>query len=114
MELIPSSLTGAPPHTPPPPGAYAPSPNAYGRPPSPYGYGAGVSTRSRIVAGVLGILLGPIGVHRFYLGYTGIGILQIVLSIITGGVAGLWGFIEGILILATRDWRDVDGLPLRD
>ena len=71
------------------------------------------SGRSRIVAGVLGIVLGGIGVHRFYLGSVGIGILQIILTIITFGIAGLWGFIEGIIILAGGNWRDSSGKPLR-
>lgn len=77
-------------------------------------YPEGVSSRSRWVAGVLGVLLGPLGVHRFYLGFTGIGVLQIVLTFLTGGIAGLWGFIEGILCLTTGQWRDVDGLLLRE
>ena len=72
------------------------------------------SWRNRWVAGVLGVLLGPLGVHRFYLGYTGIGVLQIVLSLCTMGIAGVWGFVEGILLLVSRQMRDVNGLPLRE
>ena len=74
---------------------------------------AGVSSRSRIVAALLGIFLGSLGAHRFYLGYITIGIVQIVLTFVTFGLAGLWGFVEGILCL-TGHVRDVDGLPLRD
>ena len=76
-------------------------------------YPRGVSSRSKVAAGVLGILLGWLGVHRFYLGSVGIGILQILVTLVTGGVGGIWGFIEGILCL-TGQMRDVDGLPLRD
>lgn len=72
-----------------------------------------VSSRHRVVAGLLGIILGAFGVHRFYLGFIGIGLLQIFLTFITYGLAGIWGFIEGILCL-TGQMRDVDGLPLRD
>jgi TM2 domain-containing membrane protein YozV len=72
-----------------------------------------VSSRHKVVAGVLGIFLGPFGVHRFYLGFIGIGLLQMFLTIITFGWAGIWGIIEGILCL-TGQMRDVDGLPLRD
>jgi TM2 domain-containing membrane protein YozV len=68
--------------------------------------------RSKIVAGVLGIVLGGFGVHRFYLGYTGIGIIQLIVTIITCGVGALWGFIEGILILCDVINRDADGKPL--
>ena len=71
------------------------------------------SEKSRIVAGVLGIVLGGLGIHRFYLGSVGIGILQIILSIITLGIAGLWGFIEGVIILAGGKWRDSSVKPLR-
>ena len=55
--------------------------------------------KSKLVAGILGILVGGLGVHRFYLGYIGIGIAQIVVTCITCGAGALWGFIEGILIL---------------
>ncbi|MBG82648.1 MAG: TM2 domain-containing protein [SAR202 cluster bacterium] len=71
------------------------------------------SEKSRVVAGVLGIVLGGIGVHRFYLGSVGIGILQIILTIITFGIAGIWGFIEGVIILAGGKWRDSSGKALR-
>lgn len=71
------------------------------------------SGKSRLTAGLLGIFLGSIGVHRFYLGNIGIGILQIVLSLVTFGIAGLWGFIEGIIIVAGGNWKDARGRPLR-
>lgn len=73
----------------------------------------GYSWRLRWVAGLLGLLLGPWGVHRFYLGFTGIGFLQIIVTIVTFGVGGLWGMIEGALCFAGAI-HDVDGLPLRD
>ena len=73
----------------------------------------GFSSKSRLVAGILGVLLGSIGVHRFYLGNVGIGILQIFVSLITLGVGSLWGFIEGIIILAGGNWKDARGQPLK-
>ncbi len=72
-----------------------------------------VSKRNKWVAGLLGVFLGEFGIHRFYLGYTGMGILQIVLTIITFGIAGVWGFVEGFLCFFGA-MRDVDGLPLQD
>ncbi|MDN5633634.1 TM2 domain-containing protein [Bifidobacterium mongoliense] len=72
--------------------------------------------RSRIAAGVFALTLGWAGVHRFYLGYTAIGIAQISVTIITFGIGWIWAIIEGILIL-TRDRRfltDATGRPLRD
>lgn len=72
-------------------------------------------TKSKLAAGLLGIFLGGWGVHRFYLGYIGIGIAQIIVTIITCGIGGLWGFIEGILILTGSILQtDADGRPLRE
>ena len=71
--------------------------------------------KSKVAAGILGILVGGLGIHRFYLGYVGIGILQIVVTILTCGAGSLWGFIEGILILCgTTITTDADGVPLTD
>jgi TM2 domain-containing membrane protein YozV len=76
--------------------------------------------RSRVVAGLLGVFFGYLGVHRFYLGYTEIGLLQLALflglSLLTCGLAApfvvLWGLIEGIVILAGGFDRDADGRAL--
>ena len=70
--------------------------------------------KSKIVAGLLGIFVGEFGIHRFYLGYTTIGIIQIVVTILTLGIGGLWGFIEGILILVGNINKDAQGRPLKD
>ena len=66
--------------------------------------------KSRIAAGLLNIFLPGIG--RLYLGYTGIGIGQLVLSCLFG--AGyIWSFIDGIFILTGSVDRDADGFPLK-
>ena len=57
----------------------------------------------KIVAGICGILLGAWGVHKFILGYTKEGIIQIVITICTCGIGGLIGFIEGIIYLTKSD-----------
>ncbi len=67
--------------------------------------------KSRLTTGLLGVVLGPVGAHRFYTGYAGVGVLQIILTCTTG-FGGLWGFIEGIRILAGFDFRDSLGRPL--
>lgn len=77
-----------------------------------YPYAAKQGTKSKLAAGLLGIFLGGFGVHRFYLGYIGIGIAQIVVTIITFGFGALWGFIEGILILAGSMNKDAMGYTL--
>ena len=68
-----------------------------------------ISDKDKIVAGILGIVVGGLGIHRMYMGYIGLGILQLILTIITFGIAGLWGFIEGILILVQDNWTDSQG-----
>jgi len=68
--------------------------------------------KSRITAGLLGIFLGGWGVHNFYLGNTSKGIIQLILTIVTFGIAGIWGFIEGIMILTGGINYDADGKPL--
>ncbi|MFN3756531.1 MAG: TM2 domain-containing protein [Flavobacterium sp.] len=57
----------------------------------------------KILAGVLALLIGGIGVHKFILGYTREGIIQIILSIVTCGIAGIIPFIEGIIYLTKTD-----------
>ncbi len=106
---------------PPPPGQPAAPPPGYGQVPvpayvgGPYGY-VDPLAKSRMVAGILGILLGGFGVHRFYLGFTGIGVLQIVVTIVTCGIGAWWGIIEGIMILTNQPsfQRDATGRPLRE
>jgi len=69
--------------------------------------------KTRIVAGLLGVLLGGFGIHRFYLGYTGIGIVQIIVTLCTFGLGALWGFIEGVLILVGSFNKDKQGNIIR-
>jgi len=63
----------------------------------------GNGENKKLVAGILGILIGSLGIHKFYLGYTKEGIIQILISAITCGAAGLLGFIEGIIYLTKSD-----------
>ena len=69
--------------------------------------------KSQLAAGLFGILLPGLGIHRFYLGYVAIGIVQIVVTLITLGFGAIWGFIEGILILAGSMDKDAQGRPLK-
>lgn len=78
----------------------------------------GQGGKSKIAAGILGIFLGAFGVHNFYLGYTGKAVGQLLLTIFSCGilsfVSGIWGLIEGILILTGSISTDADGNPLSD
>lgn len=57
----------------------------------------------KVLAGILGIVLGSFGVHKFILGYTKEGIIQVIISIVTCGIGGLIGLIEGIIYLTKSD-----------
>lgn len=74
--------------------------------------------KSKIAAGILGILVGAFGVHNFYLGFTGKAVAQLLISVLTCGVgaavSGIWGLIEGILILTGSIDKDAKGIPLKD
>ena len=74
--------------------------------------------KSRIVAGLLGIFLGGLGVHNFYLGNNKKAVIQLVLCLlgccsgVSAAISCIWGFIEGILILAGNINIDGDGNAL--
>lgn len=70
--------------------------------------------KSKLTAGLLGIFLGGFGVHNFYLGYTGKAIGQIALTVFCLGAGGIWGLIEGIMILTGSINKDANGVPLGD
>lgn len=81
--------------------------------------------KSKLAAGLLGIFLGALGVHNFYLGYTGKAVAQLLLTLVGWVLFGLgpvvawvWGLIESILILCSTygsNWhRDAKGFELSD
>jgi len=85
---------------------------AYGQPQQPYyqqqPYASVARTdKDRVVAGVLGILLGSLGIHKFYLGYRNEGLIMLLVSIIGGcitfGIApaamAVIGIVEGVIYL---------------
>ena len=77
--------------------------------------------KSKVLAGILGIVFGSIGVHNFYLGYTSKGVIQLAMTLggfltcgISSAAAGIWGLVEGILILTGSIDVDADGNRLSD
>ncbi len=62
-------------------------------------------TKDRTVAGILAILLGGLGIHQFYLGNVGTGIIRIIMTITIIGapVSGLIALVEGIIYLTKSD-----------
>lgn len=61
----------------------------------------------RVLAGILGIVFGGIGIHKFVLGYTTEGLIMLAATLITCGMASvvtsLIGLIEGIIYLTKSD-----------
>ncbi|MDX9724144.1 MAG: TM2 domain-containing protein [Myxococcota bacterium] len=96
----------------PQPGYAAPQQPGYGAQQPPMGAVAFPGQKSRMVAGLLQIFLGSFGVGRFYLGYTGLGVAQLIVTWITCGIGGLWPFIDGIMILTGNPSTDANGNPL--
>jgi TM2 domain-containing membrane protein YozV len=104
----------------PPPGFYADPAAPYGRHP---GTGEPFSDKSKVVAGLLQLLglVGVLGIGRIYLGYTTLGIIQLVgglvFGLITCGIGFIvpviWGIVDAVLIF-TDKVRDSAGRPLRD
>jgi TM2 domain-containing membrane protein YozV len=105
----------------PPPGHYPPQyPPVYMDPAAPFGRhpltGEPLSDKSKVVAGLLQLLglFGLVGIGRIYLGYTGLGVAQLVVGLITCGIGAIvWGIVDAVLIL-TDKVRDPEGRPLRD
>jgi TM2 domain-containing membrane protein YozV len=64
----------------------------------------GVSDKSWLAALLLSIFLGALGVHRFFVGKIGTGLLQLF----TFGGLGIWALID-IIMIATKQFKDKDG-----
>lgn len=71
-------------------------------------YGVEYSDKDGLVALLLCLFIGMLGIHRFYVGKVGTGILMIL----TFGGFGLWVLIDLIMIV-TDSFRDEYGKPLR-
>lgn len=64
-------------------------------------------TKEKLVAGLLAIFIGSLGIHKFYLGYTKSGVIMLLVSLLTFGagasVMAVISLIEGILYLTKSD-----------
>ena len=86
-----------------------------------------VSPKSKMTAALLAFFLGSLGIHRFYVGKTGSGIVMLILLIVgyiifaIAGLAGyiilsplgLWIFIDFIMILMGK-FKDKNGLLIKN
>jgi hypothetical protein len=111
-EPVPGQLPPAAPSpfAEPVPGQLPPAAQMPGSPYASPGYapqGGGKSDKQKIPAALLCWFLGALGVHRFYLGYTGIGVIQLL----TLGGCGIWTIIDFIMIL-TGGLKDAGGKEL--
>ena len=85
-----------------------PEPQPQAQPPQPqYSTGPVPGSEKKLVAGLLGILLGGLGIHKFYLGYVNEGIIQIILTFFCG-IGQIIGLIEGVIYLTKPDQEFVD------
>jgi TM2 domain-containing membrane protein YozV len=76
--------------------------------PANWGVGSPAPSGKKVPAGVLGILLGGLGIHKFVLGYTKAGIIMLVIAFFSCGVvSSIIGLIEGIIYLTKSD-REFD------
>jgi TM2 domain-containing membrane protein YozV len=77
--------------------------------------------KSKMVAGLLAIFLGSLGIHNFYLGYTKKGVTQLLICLIGSLacglgpiVAGIWAIVEAVQIFTGTIKVDANGVPLKD
>ena len=77
-----------------------------------HAYNQEEANRMKILAGILAILLGVFGIHKFVLGYTGAGLIMLLVSVLSlgilAGVMAIFGIIEGIVYLTCSDQRFYD------
>lgn len=70
-------------------------------------------TKDKLVAGLLAIFLGGLGIHKFYLGYSKEGLIMLLVSLLTCGfgasIIGIIALIEGIMYL-TKSEEEFDEL----
>jgi len=61
----------------------------------------------KVAAGICGILLGALGIHKFILGYKKEGLIMLLVTVLScgilGGIMGIVGLIEGIIYLTKSD-----------
>ena len=110
----------SPPATPPPPSGGGPYAPPTGPPPAPSAPPDAVAqaAEKKVIAGVLALILGGLGIHKFYLGYTNEGLIMLLVTVLGGGLGSfvtcgllaplivvmpIFGVIEGIIYLTKSD-----------
>lgn len=71
--------------------------------------------KSKLIAGLLAIVLGSLGIHDFYLGYTRRGVTHLLMWVFfLGWFSGIWALVEALYIFTGRISTDASGMPLTD
>ena len=99
-DVLSAPPTNAPPAGPPagpPPGPMRMTPDA---------------PKDWLVAMLLSIFLGYFGVDRFYLGYTGLGVAKLLITIFSCGLAGWIWWIIDVILIAAGNMTDAKGSAL--
>jgi TM2 domain-containing membrane protein YozV len=78
--------------------------------PAPPAIDASTPRKSRTAFLLLGVLLGAFGAHSFYAGFTRKGFLQLTLTVLTLGMAGIMVWIWAVIDICTIS-ADHDGIP---
>jgi TM2 domain-containing membrane protein YozV len=77
----------------------------------------GYVQKDKMAAGLLAILIGGFGIHNFYLGNTGKGVAQLLITVLSCFtlyiVSLIWSIIEGVQILTGSINTDANGVPLK-
>lgn len=68
----------------------------------------------RILAGVLAIVIGSLGIHKFILGYTKEGIIQLILTFVSCGILSIIPLIEGIIYLTKSDEEFIETYQINE
>jgi TM2 domain-containing membrane protein YozV len=111
---------GGPDDRPPPPTAEgapaSPPPQAAGHPAPPPPDRAAPDPKKKTTAGLLAIFLGSLGIHRFYLGFTTLGLVMVLITVLSlfilAPIVAVWGIVDGILIFTGVIDRDAEGVKL--
>jgi len=105
-------------------GALIPATQAEGAPPIVVGsaqaepssagkqYPLGYKPKDKTTALILAIFLGYLGIHRFYVGKTGTGILMLLVVVCSLGIGWIWTLVD-IIMIATDSFPDSNGYPLQ-
>jgi len=74
--------------------------------------------KSKLVAGLLAIFIGSLGIHNFYLGYKGKAIAQLLITVLTCFMASpiieIWAIVEAVQIFSGSINKDAKGIPLKE